>query len=181
MDKILIPLDGLDLSEEAIPYGEQLAKMAGSELILFHVCEHDHKGVYRVHNKYLKRVADDIGKRIEKDSLNPVKPNVNAVQLTGDFIQELCRYVARENVDLVIMATYDADLKERAQRRFKELIGSGAKITIEDVEHDAQKRDISDQTRKVGALKKAKDALIINTTNMTIEEVVKRIVREINI
>jgi len=73
----------------------------------------------------------------------------------------------------------DADLKERAKRRYKELLSLGMKATLEDVEEDARQRDISDQTRKVGPLKKADDAICIDTTRMSIEEVVKRILAEV--
>ena len=74
----------------------------------------------------------------------------------------------------------DADLNERAKRRFKELKALGMKATLEEVQEDAKKRDISDQTRSVGALKKAKDAICIDTTNMTIEEVVEKILKKVN-
>lgn len=69
----------------------------------------------------------------------------------------------------------DADLKERAERRFKELCSLGIKTSLLDVENDARQRDISDQTRKVGALKRAKDAIYVDTTYMTIDEVAGRI------
>ncbi|MDD5449573.1 MAG: (d)CMP kinase [Candidatus Omnitrophica bacterium] len=73
----------------------------------------------------------------------------------------------------------DADLKERAARRFKELRSLGIETALSDVEKDAKKRDISDETRKVGALKRAKDAVYIDTTSMSIDEVVKKILAEI--
>jgi len=73
----------------------------------------------------------------------------------------------------------DADLKERAKRRHKELLSLGLKATLEDVEEDAMQRDISDQTRKAGPLKKAQDAICIDTTKMSIEEVVIRILSEV--
>lgn len=73
----------------------------------------------------------------------------------------------------------DADLKERALRRFKEMQAMGMKASLKDVEEDAEKRDISDKTRKVGALKIAEDAIRLDTTNLTIEQVVDRILSEI--
>jgi len=73
----------------------------------------------------------------------------------------------------------DADLKERAERRFKELCSLGIKTSLLDVENDAKQRDTSDQTRSVGALKKAKDAIYVDTTKMSVDEVVERILTEV--
>lgn len=80
-------------------------------------------------------------------------------------------------------ATYkfylDADLKERAKRRYKELRELGVKVSLREVEDDARRRDRSDKTRLVGPLKMAKDAIYIDTTKMSIDEVVERILSNI--
>jgi cytidylate kinase len=73
----------------------------------------------------------------------------------------------------------DADIKERAKRRFKELKALGMKTTLKEVEADAKRRDESDQTRSVGALKRAEDAIYIDTTSLCIDEVVKTILGKI--
>lgn len=74
----------------------------------------------------------------------------------------------------------DASVEERAKRRFKELNESGIEVSFEDVKKDVEMRDKSDKTRKVGPLKQAEDAVYIDTTNISIEEVVDRVLREIN-
>ncbi|MCM8781698.1 MAG: (d)CMP kinase [Candidatus Omnitrophica bacterium] len=73
----------------------------------------------------------------------------------------------------------DASITERAKRRFKELRDLGMKTSLKEVKADAQRRDISDKRRKIGALKIAKDAIYIDTTKMSVEEVVNRILDEI--
>lgn len=73
----------------------------------------------------------------------------------------------------------DADLNERANRRFKELKALGMEATLRDVQEDAKKRDEGDQTRSVGALKRAEDAIYIDTTNMAIEKVVESILSKV--
>lgn len=70
----------------------------------------------------------------------------------------------------------DASVEERAQRRYKEFVAKGKNITLQQVIDDVRTRDESDFTRKVGPLKKADDAIIIDSTPMTIEEVVEKIV-----
>ena len=68
-----------------------------------------------------------------------------------------------------------ASVKVRARRRFEELKDSDKKISFEDVFKDLKKRDRSDWTRKEGPLRQAKDALLIDTTQLTIAGVVDRI------
>jgi cytidylate kinase len=64
-------------------------------------------------------------------------------------------------------------------RRYKELKDKGCNITFDEVEKDVIARDHSDKTRNVAPLKKADDAIVIDTTNLTIAEVAERIIREI--
>jgi len=68
----------------------------------------------------------------------------------------------------------DADFKERVRRRYKELKELGQTITLEEVEKDLRNRDTIDSTRQFAPLKKADDAIYIDTTDMTIEEVVEK-------
>lgn len=67
-----------------------------------------------------------------------------------------------------------ASLKERAKRRFKE-ISDKENMTLIDVEKNLKKRDKMDKNREHSPLRKAKDAILIDTTNMGIEEVVKKL------
>ncbi|MGB2705806.1 MAG: (d)CMP kinase [Candidatus Omnitrophota bacterium] len=69
----------------------------------------------------------------------------------------------------------DADFETRAARRFRELKEKGLSVSLEEVRKDVEHRDSSDMTRKVGALKKAEGATVIDTTDMTVCEVAKRI------
>ena len=74
----------------------------------------------------------------------------------------------------------DAKFDERAMRRYKELIGNGQKITLDDVKADLANRDRIDSTREVAPLKKADDAVYVDTTNMTIEQVVDKLVEDVS-
>ena len=59
-----------------------------------------------------------------------------------------------------------ANIKIRAKRRLKELRGLGKRITYDEVLKSIKKRDKSDLNRKISPLKKTKDSLLINTTNL---------------
>jgi len=71
----------------------------------------------------------------------------------------------------------DAEFKERVKRRFKELKGLSPDVTIEDIGKDLKNRDTIDSTREHSPLKKAEDAIYIDTTDMTIEEVVNELLK----
>jgi cytidylate kinase len=69
-----------------------------------------------------------------------------------------------------------ASARERAQRRCKELLARGIECDIDRIEADIQSRDESDRNREVGPLKPAPDAVEVDTTGLTIGQVVSKIV-----
>ena len=64
-----------------------------------------------------------------------------------------------------------ADAKERANRRYRELVAKGENVKIEEIYENILKRDKIDSTRKESPLKKADDAIEVDTTFKNIEEV----------
>lgn len=65
-----------------------------------------------------------------------------------------------------------ADAEERAMRRYKELLEKGQEAVYEQVLADIKQRDYNDSTREASPLKQAPDAELVDTTHMTIDEVV---------
>ena len=80
------------------------------------------------------------------------------------------------NADLKIFMT--ADVKERAKRRQKELKAQGFEIDIEKLIKEIEERDEFDSNREISPLKKADDAIEIDTTNLTIEEQVELVLKK---
>ena len=68
----------------------------------------------------------------------------------------------------------EADISERTRRRQQQLKTTGKELPIEEIKKNIEKRDHCDTSRKVGALTPAEDAIIIDTTNLGITEVVKK-------
>lgn len=81
------------------------------------------------------------------------------------------------NADLKFYIT--ASLKDRANRRFEELVLNNPKIDKKLVIKELQKRDQRDMERSTAPLKIADDAIIIDTSDLTIEEVMVKVHREI--
>ena len=73
-----------------------------------------------------------------------------------------------------------ADIKTRAKRRYKELKKLKKQIKYIDVLNSIKKRDQSDYKRKISPLKKTKDSILINTTNLSIKGCFKKIKNIIN-
>jgi len=69
----------------------------------------------------------------------------------------------------------DADLDERSNRRIKELREKGKIVEAETLKEEMKQRDHKDLNREVGPLKRADDAILIDSTNLTIEQVVEKI------
>ncbi|MDR3631940.1 MAG: (d)CMP kinase [Desulfocapsaceae bacterium] len=73
----------------------------------------------------------------------------------------------------------DADIRERAHRRIRQMRLTGAAVDEREVFEMIQKRDRDDSERSIAPLKKAEDALLIDTTGLTIEEVCSEILHNI--
>ena len=74
----------------------------------------------------------------------------------------------------------DAQIEERAKRRYKENQEKGINMTYEEVLENIKKRDYNDMHKKVGALKRTKEQVYIDSTNLTVEEELKIIEEELN-
>jgi cytidylate kinase len=69
-----------------------------------------------------------------------------------------------------------ADPQERARRRLRELQAAGVSTTLAEVEADIRRRDERDASRALAPLRKAEDAIVLDTTHLSVEEQVEAIV-----
>jgi len=134
-------------------------------------------------------VSDQIRTLPIDKNISPVvaQPEVRAVMVElqrnmvarGDFVVE-----GRDITTVVFPeAKYkfylDASPSTRAKRRFKELSKKGMKVNFQEIDEDLKRRDNADMTRKVSPLKVSKDAICIDTTNLTISETAEEIIKHI--
>ncbi|MBZ4672224.1 MAG: Cytidylate kinase [Deferribacteraceae bacterium] len=73
----------------------------------------------------------------------------------------------------------DANANERAKRRFEELTAKGIDVNFEEILQSVIKRDFEDMNREIAPLRKADDAILIDTSNMTIDEVANKILERV--
>ena len=74
----------------------------------------------------------------------------------------------------------EASVQVRAKRRYEEMLGQGnSSQTLAEIEQDIARRDEEDRNRAVGALRKADDAILIDTSDLSREDVLSRILAHI--
>lgn len=101
--------------------------------------------------------------------------------------QELAKKnnVVMDGRDIGTAVLPDADLKiyltassrTRAERRYKELVEKGQACDIDEIEKDIKERDYRDMNRDVSPLVQAKDAVLVDSSDMNIEQVVDAIIK----
>jgi cytidylate kinase len=148
------------------------------------------------HNHNLKILLDgiDVSKEIRTPEVNEMVSPISAIKEVREWMVEKQQKIAQgKNIvcegrdmatvvfpDAQIKIFMDAELSVRAERRRKELLEKGMEITLEESLKNLKYRDEYDSSREHSPLKKADDAIVIDTTNLTIEQeidVVEKIVR----
>jgi cytidylate kinase len=92
--------------------------------------------------------------------------------------------VVLEGRDIGTVVFPDAEVKffltarpeVRAERRFKELVAKGERVSFDETLAEVKKRDAQDEGRAIAPLRKADDAILVDTSDMTIDEVVQTMV-----
>ena len=170
----LIIKNNIDMSNE-----EEIALLARNSKIEF------------VQDKVMLN-GEDVTKEIRTMEVtkivSPVSSNVKLREVLVDKQREMAgEYdVIMEGRDITTVvlpnANYkiylDASLEERANRRFKENTEKGMNVSYEEILENIKARDYNDMHKPVGALMRTDDQIYIDSTNMTIDEVVSKI-REI--
>lgn len=133
--------------------------------------------------------GEDVSDEIRRDHISGYGSRFSALPSVRAALLEMQRRIARErsvvmdgrdigtcvlpNADLKIFLTASVDI--RAARRYNELKAKGEEVSPEEVRTDIKARDERDMTRAVSPLRKADDAIEIDSGDMTPDEVVKKI------
>jgi len=128
------------------------------------------------------------------DLRSPIVSNSTPLYACKSFVREYVRSIqktiANKNEDVIVEGRdigsvvfpeadfkfyVDADLKTRAERRFLDYVTQGKTITLDQVVKDVQLRDNQDQHREHSPLIMTSDCILIDTTNLTLEESVQKV------
>lgn len=135
--------------------------------------------------------GDNITTRLRTEEVGNMASMTSPIPEVRERLLELQRSLAREkdvimdgrdigtnilpNADVKIYLT--ASVETRAKRRYKELTEKGMDCNYEEIAKDIQERDMRDMNRETAPLKQAEDAVLVDSSDMTIPEVVETIVK----
>lgn len=136
--------------------------------------------------------GEDISDRIRTPEISMLASAVSAKPVVRRFLLDLQRslgmaggavFEGRDMGTVVFPGAdvkffLDASLKTRALRRYRELAGAGD-ITLEAVERDMRTRDRNDSSRTLAPLKPARDAVMIDSSGLSIEKVLDRMLAKV--
>lgn len=137
--------------------------------------------------------GEDVSEEIRLPESSMAASAVSAVPAVRAFLFDLQREIAKKNncimdgrdIGTVVLPHADvkifltADPEKRAERRYKELLEKGQKVEFQEVLDDLVKRDYDDSHRAVAPLKPAEDSVLVNTTNLSLEESIEAIIHTI--
>lgn len=112
-------------------------------------------------------------------------PEVRSLLVAKQKEMALAKGVVMDGRDIGTAVLPDAELKlfltasveQRAKRRHTELLDKGEQVTLEQLERDIARRDALDEQREVSPLRKADDAVLVDTTGLDIAEVTDLILK----
>ena len=167
----------------AITQGLNLEDEAALQAMLTHLDIHfDEDGAVFIN-------GEDVSKQIRTNDISMAASKVSAYPSVRAALVAKQRCIAAnkgyilDGRDIGTVVLPDAEIKiymvasveARSQRRYQEYLDKGMDITYEEIYHDIEKRDYQDSHRAASPLRKADDAVEIDTSNMTIDEVVEKI------
>jgi nucleotide-binding universal stress UspA family protein len=106
--RIVVPLDGSELAEAALPYAEELAARLGSGITLIHVYESDDEKHHRMPELYIQKMVETTKRGVKKRLPAGRKEGVQAgsALLAGHTAEQIVDYADREGAGLIVMATH---------------------------------------------------------------------------
>ena len=133
--------------------------------------------------------GEDVSKEIRTDKISMLASDVSTKQIVRENLVALQQQIAADKGyvmdgrDIGTVVLKDAEVKiyltasveERARRRYEENISRGMEADMEQLKQEIIDRDYQDMHREFSPLTQAEDAVVIDSSDMTIEEVVDRI------
>lgn len=138
--------------------------------------------------------GEEVTKRIRENDVNGFVSPISVLKVVRDKLLEIQRKIAKgknvimegRDIGTVVFPNanvkiyLDASPEERAIRRMKQNQEKGIETSYEEVLKNIIDRDKRDSNREIAPLKRADDAIYIDSTNMTIEEVAREIMEIVN-
>lgn len=136
---------------------------------------------------------EDVSSAIRQNEVSMAASDVSAIPEVRAFLFDLQKDIAKNNNcimdgrDIGTVVLPDAKIKiyltasaeARAERRFKELVEKGQSVDFETILKEIKERDYQDMNREIAPLKKAEDATVVDTTELTLSESIEFMLKTI--
>ena len=136
---------------------------------------------------------EDVSTAIRQNEVSMAASNVSAIPAVREFLFDLQRDIAKKNNcimdgrDIGTVVLPDAQIKiyltasaeARADRRFKELTEKGQQVEYDVILKEIKERDYQDMNREIAPLKQADDAVLVDTTELTLPQAIEYMLKVI--
>ncbi len=135
----------------------------------------------------------DVSGSIRTDEISQLASKISAIQIVRDYLVNMQREIGRsislvadgrdtctnvfKEADVKFFMT--ADVETRAKRRYEDLKVNNDKITYEEVLNQIKDRDYRDTNRDINPLCKAEDSIVIDNTNMSVDETLNKVIGKV--
>lgn len=137
--------------------------------------------------------GEDVSEKIRANEVSMMASDISSLKCVREKMVDMQKQVAKCNdcildgrdIGTVVLPDtkykfyITASPEVRADRRHKELLLKGQTVDFDDLIEEINKRDYNDTHRKISPLKKAPDAILIDTSEMTVDEVVDKLIEYI--
>lgn len=142
-------------------------------------------------NQHMILNGNDVTEELRTPEMSEIASEISGHKVVRDYLMEMQRDLARRHsvvmdgrdIGTVVLPRADVKIfltaapEVRARRRFAELSAKGEKTTFEQVLEDQRRRDEQDASRKIAPLRQAKDAILLDTSDINQEQTAEAIVR----
>lgn len=139
--------------------------------------------------------GENVGDKLRTETVGQAASQVASIQVVRDALLARQKAFYREPgliadgrdmgtvvfPDAPVKVFLDASAEERAQRRFNQLQDKGFNVSIAQILSEIKERDFRDRNRAVAPLRPADDALVIDSTSLTVDEVVNQVLELIKL
>jgi len=173
----------LKAKEGGINFGDEskLARLCRSMEIDF---QKDERGIRVLCN------GEDVTEAIRRPSMSLLASDISRIRVVRESMVKLQRRLGQRggivlegrDIGTVVFPKaevkffLEADPRIRGQRRYDELRGKGEKVDLDSTIQEIEKRDARDRTRSLAPLRMAEDAILIDTSNLSVDEVVEKMI-----
>ncbi len=126
----------------------------------------------------------DVSEKIRLNEISMLTSNISSIKAVRDFLIDRQRSLAQKydlimdgrDIATVVLPYADvkifltASVEARANRRFAELNAKGQKVDLSEIHKEIEKRDFQDMNRKIAPLRQDKDAILIDTSDLTLDD-----------